>query len=94
MITLLERRAAPAVEALGSGWSRQFQPPSIRRDGGIYDADLDRFLADLPVNGVRSVSRARWAKLKSSRMVPGTAAARPGRASRWRVQSAQRCAAT
>jgi integrase family protein with SAM-like domain len=54
MITLLERRAAPVVEALGLRWRRQSQAPSIRRDGRTYDADLDRYLADLPLNGVRS----------------------------------------
>jgi site-specific recombinase XerD len=59
MITLLEHRAMPGVEVLESGWSRHYQPPSIRRDGGIYDADLDRFLADLPVNGVRSLHSQR-----------------------------------
>ncbi|MDH4983832.1 site-specific integrase [Hyphomicrobium sp. D-2] len=54
MITLLEHRALPAVEGVASGWSRQGQAPSIRRDGDTYDANLDRFLADLPLNGVRS----------------------------------------
>lgn len=55
MITLLERRGQQAAEAATtSGWSRQAQTPSIQRDGKTYDANLDRFLADLPLNGVRS----------------------------------------
>ncbi len=55
MITLLERRA-PASANVGTsgGWNRQAQVPSIRRGGATYDANLDRFLADLPLNGVRS----------------------------------------
>ncbi len=53
MITLMERR--PATEGGASGdWSRQAQTPSIRRDGATYDTNLDRFLADLPLNGVRA----------------------------------------
>ena len=55
MITLLERRALSPAEARPSGrWNRQVQIPSIQRDGSTYDAGLDRFLADLPLNGVRS----------------------------------------
>lgn len=55
MITILERRAVPAAqEAASGGWSRLAQTPSIQRDGATYDAGLDRFLADLPLNGVRS----------------------------------------
>ena len=55
MITLLERRASPATEGgASSGWSRQAQAPSIQRDGTPYDPHLDCFLADLPLNGVRS----------------------------------------
>jgi site-specific recombinase XerD len=54
MITLLERRASPVLEGVASAWSRQGQAPSILRDGTTYDANLDRFLADLPINGVRS----------------------------------------
>lgn len=55
MITLLERRALPAEGGVASaGWSRRSQVPSIQRDGSTYDARLDQFLADLPLNGVRS----------------------------------------
>ena len=55
MITLLERRAPSSAEAEASaGWNRRAQVPSIQRDGATYDASLDRFLADLPLNGVRS----------------------------------------
>src|SRR5262249_14750751 len=36
------------------GWSPLARAPSIRRDGEAYDPNLDRFLADLPLNGVRS----------------------------------------
>jgi len=55
MITLLEHRGQQAAEgAKLGGWNRQAQTPSIQRDGSIYDANLDRFLADLPLNGVRS----------------------------------------
>ena len=55
MITLLERRAQPVSEAgQSNGWSRLAQSPSIQRDDAAYDANVDRFLADLPLNGVRS----------------------------------------
>jgi site-specific recombinase XerD len=55
VITLLERRAQPVSEAgQFNGWSRLAQSPSIQCDGAAYDANLDRFLADLPLNGVRS----------------------------------------
>ena len=55
MITLLERRGVQVADAAKSGgWNRQAQIPSIQRDGVTYDANLDRFLADLPLNGVRS----------------------------------------
>ena len=55
MITLLERRSLPAAESAVSGsWIREVQGPSIQRDGATYDANLDRFIADLPLNGVRS----------------------------------------
>ena len=55
MITLLERRSPQVAECASSGgWSRQALAPSLHRDGGTYDANLDRFLADLPLNGVRS----------------------------------------
>ena len=54
MITLLERRALPSDGTTSGGWSRQGHAPSIQRDGATYDANLDRFLADLPLNGVRS----------------------------------------
>jgi hypothetical protein len=36
------------------GWSRRAQASSILRNGTPYDPDLDRFFADLPLNGVRS----------------------------------------
>jgi site-specific recombinase XerD len=55
MITLLEHRASLGTERRASkDWSRQAQVPSILRDGVPYDQHLDRFLADLPLNGVRS----------------------------------------
>ena len=54
MITLLERRVVPSVGTTSGGWSREARAPSIQRDGATYDANLDRFLADLPLNGVRS----------------------------------------
>ncbi len=55
MITLLEHRASLTMEGRASkGWSRQAQAPSIMRDGAPYDPHLDRFFADLPLNGVRS----------------------------------------
>ena len=55
MITLLEHRASLTTEARASkGWSRQVRAPSIVRDGSPYDPHLDRFFADLPLNGVRS----------------------------------------
>ncbi|MEQ1653731.1 MAG: site-specific integrase, partial [Hyphomicrobium sp.] len=50
MITLLERRTT----GTSNGWSREAQAPSIQRNGKAYDANIDRFLADLPLNGVRS----------------------------------------
>lgn len=54
MITLRER-SKPSAEGEGSScWSRRAQVPTILRDGSAYDAHLDRFLADLPLNGVRS----------------------------------------
>jgi hypothetical protein len=60
MIALLERRASPATEGgASSGWSRQAQAPSIQRDGTPYDPHLDRFLADLPLNGVRITDEPR-----------------------------------
>jgi len=55
MITLLERKPAPTDSgASASGWDRHIEAPAILRDGGVYDAHLSRFLADLPLNGVRS----------------------------------------
>ncbi len=55
MITLLERRGQQAADGTGSGgWSRHAQTPRIQQEGKAYDANLDRFLADLPLNGVRS----------------------------------------
>lgn len=44
-ITLLERRGADGLDA---------HVPQILRGGDLYDADLDRFFLDLPLNGVRS----------------------------------------
>jgi hypothetical protein len=55
MITLLVPKAQAAIQAGKAGaWSRQTLAPSIRRDDAPYDPHLDRFLADLPLNGVRS----------------------------------------
>jgi hypothetical protein len=55
MITLLERRGVQVADgAKSGGWSRLAQTPSIQRDGVAYDANLARFLADLPLNGVGS----------------------------------------
>src|SRR5713101_5206497 len=55
MITLLEHRASSTTEERASkGWSRQALAPRIMRDGAPYDPHLDRFFADLPLNGVRS----------------------------------------
>ena len=45
IITIQERRSADELDA---------HIPIILRDGALYDADLDRFLLDLPLNGVRS----------------------------------------
>jgi site-specific recombinase XerD len=39
---------------LVAAWDRQAEVPAILKDGGEYDAHLSRFLADLPLNGVRS----------------------------------------
>jgi site-specific recombinase XerD len=44
-ITLQEQRAVDGLD---------HHVPMIVLDGGIYDPDLDRFLLDLPLNGVRS----------------------------------------
>lgn len=44
-ITLQERRSADGLDA---------HVPIILSDGAVYDADLDRFFLDLPLNGVRS----------------------------------------
>jgi site-specific recombinase XerD len=55
MITLLEHRTSLTTEGPApKHWSRQAKVPRIVRDGTLYDADLDRFLSDLPLNGVRS----------------------------------------
>jgi site-specific recombinase XerD len=55
MITLLAAGARGAVQSgNAAAWSRQALAPSIRRDDAPYDPHLDRFLADLPLNGVRS----------------------------------------
>lgn len=54
MITLLEAGAQTAAESDAATWRRTPRTPSILRDGAAYDANLDRFLADLPLNGVRS----------------------------------------
>jgi site-specific recombinase XerD len=45
IITLQERRSADGLDA---------HIPIILSDGAVYDADLDRFFLDLPLNGVRS----------------------------------------
>ncbi|WP_439709665.1 hypothetical protein [Brucella anthropi] len=44
-ITIQERRSADGLDA---------HVPMILRDGALYDPDVDRFLRDLPLNGVRS----------------------------------------
>lgn len=44
-VTLEERRAADGLDAY---------VPRILCDGELYDADVDRFFLDLPLNGVRS----------------------------------------
>lgn len=44
-VTLEERRAAEGLDAY---------VPRILRGGELYDADVDRFFLDLPLNGVRS----------------------------------------
>src|SRR5258708_33321750 len=55
MITLLERARQSAGEGeADTVWDRRAQVPVILRDGTAYDVHLDRFLADLPLNGVRS----------------------------------------
>jgi site-specific recombinase XerD len=55
MITLLEHRASLTTERPApKEWSRQALTPSVVRDGTPYDPHLDRFLSDLPLNGVRS----------------------------------------
>lgn len=55
MITLLEARVRLAAEnGNATAWSRTARAPTILRDGAPYDPHLDRFLADLPLNGVRS----------------------------------------
>src|SRR3546814_6419860 len=45
LVTLEERRAADGLDAY---------VPRILCDGELYDADVDRFFLDLPLNGVRS----------------------------------------
>ena len=45
IITIQERRSADGLDA---------HVPIILRDGSLYNADLDRFFLDLPLNGVRS----------------------------------------
>ena len=45
IITIRERRSADGLD---------LHIPIILRDGAVYDADLDRFFLDLPLNGVRS----------------------------------------
>jgi site-specific recombinase XerD len=55
MITLLMAGARAAVQAgSAAAWSRPALAPSILRDDAPHDPHLDRFLADLPLNGVRS----------------------------------------
>lgn len=53
MITLLEAGARAAAES-GKAWTRTTRAPAILRDGAPYDPHLERFIADLPLNGVRS----------------------------------------
>ena len=60
VISIQERRTA-------AGLDRHI--PIILRDGVPYDADLDRFLLDLPLNGVRGMSR-RLLKLFRRRCPP------------------------
>ena len=45
IITIQERRSADGLNSY---------IPIILRDGAVYDADLDRFFLDLPLNGLRS----------------------------------------
>ncbi len=55
MITLRERSGRASGKGEASAlWSRRVRAPAILRDGATYDPHLDRFLADLPLNGVRS----------------------------------------
>jgi site-specific recombinase XerD len=56
MITLLERATAEhrASGDLAMVRGRRAEAPVILKDGAIYDVDANRFLADLPTNGVRS----------------------------------------
>jgi site-specific recombinase XerD len=55
MITLLERARQSAGEGeADTVWDGRVQVPVILRDGTAYDVHLNRFLADLPLNGVRS----------------------------------------
>jgi site-specific recombinase XerD len=55
MITLQERSGNPSAEGEAPAFgNRQARAPAILRNGATYDLHLDRFLADLPLNGVRS----------------------------------------
>jgi site-specific recombinase XerD len=56
MITLLERATAEhrASGDLAVVRGRRAEAPVILKGGAIYDVDANRFLADLPTNGVRS----------------------------------------
>ena len=55
MITLKVRASGtPSDDVVATGWGRGLHGPSILRDAAPYDAHLERFLADLPLNGVRS----------------------------------------
>jgi site-specific recombinase XerD len=54
MIALSERRASAAAGGSVAAWDRQAEVPAILKDGREYDPHLTRFLADLPLNGVRS----------------------------------------
>jgi hypothetical protein len=76
MITLLERGALLTTGQRASrDWSRQAQVPSIVRDGAPYDPHLDRFFADMLLNGAPSTACAATLTICSS----GRAVARDAR---------------
>ena len=51
VISIQEHRSADGLDR---------HVPVILSDGVLYDADLDRFFLDLPLNGVRSPHRLHW----------------------------------